>query len=88
MFIAARMVVTQNVKGMNSYTPGLPAHPGVELAQYLDQSPYKARILEILAEAHSWLCKENEDSIKPTLAERGWLAAFNLQPDDPFPERK
>lgn len=47
-----------------------------------------SKVLEVLKEAHEWLCKENEEKVRKTLEERGWLASFDLQPDVPFPERK
>ena len=46
------------------------------------------QVLEVLKEAHGWLCKENEAEVRKTLGSRGWLSAFDLQPDVPFPERK
>lgn len=46
------------------------------------------KVLEVLKEAHDWLCKENEPEVRKTLEKRGWLAAYDLQPDVPFPERK
>lgn len=45
------------------------------------------KVLEVLKEAHEWLCKENAPEVRKTLEQRGWLAAFDLQPDVPFPER-
>lgn len=45
------------------------------------------KVLEVLKEAHEWLCKENEPVVRKTLEERGWTAAYFLQPDVPFPER-
>lgn len=45
------------------------------------------QVLEVLKEAHEWLCKENELAIRNTLEERGWMAAYNLQPDVPYPQR-
>lgn len=46
------------------------------------------KVLDVLKEAHDWLCKENEPEVRKTLERRGWLAAYDLQPDVPFPERK
>lgn len=46
------------------------------------------QVLEVLKEAHDWLCQENEAEVRKTLEERGWLASYDLQPDVPFPERK
>jgi hypothetical protein len=66
----------------------MPAAPGIDLSPFLQNSPHKDRILEILAEAHSWLCKENAEAVSATLEERGWMSSFSLQPDVPFPERK
>lgn len=45
------------------------------------------QVLEVIKEAHEWLCEENEQEVRKTLEQRGWLAAFDLQPDVPFPER-
>lgn len=45
------------------------------------------QVLEVLKEAHEWLCKENEPAVRKTLEERGWNAAYDLQPDVPYPER-
>lgn len=49
---------------------------------------YFMQVLEVLKEAHEWLCKENEAEVRKTLGSRGWLSAFDLQPDVPYPERK
>ena len=46
------------------------------------------QVLKVLKEAHEWLCKENEAEVRKNLESRGWLSAFDLQPDVPFPERK
>lgn len=45
------------------------------------------KVLEVLKEAHEWLCKANEPEVRKTLEQRGWLASFDLQADVPFPER-
>lgn len=50
-------------------------------------SRFVLQVLEVLKEAHEWLCKENESAVRKTLEERGWNAAYDLQPDVPFPER-
>lgn len=46
------------------------------------------KVLDVLKETHSWLCKENESEVRKTLEQRGWMASFDLQPDVPFPERR
>lgn len=69
-------------------------HLSVSLNGVLNASAIPARslhvgqVLEVLKEAHEWLCKENEAEVRKTLGSRGWLSAFDLQPDVPFPERK
>mmetsp|Transcript_4313 Transcript_4313/g.6578 ORF Transcript_4313/g.6578 Transcript_4313/m.6578 type:complete len:105 (+) Transcript_4313:206-520(+) len=78
----------QNLSLMNQYVPGMPADPKIDLSLYLEASPHKEKVLMILKEAHEWFCKENEEKMESKLEERGWLAAFDLQPDVPYPERK
>ncbi|KAG5188103.1 aldo/keto reductase [Tribonema minus] len=76
-----------NLASMNSYVPGMPAAPGVDVSPYLDASPHKARILEVLAEAHEWLSDAGEAVITPQLEECGWLSSYSLQPQWPWPEK-
>lgn len=45
------------------------------------------QVLEVLEEAHEWLCHKNEGAVRAAIEERGWQSAFDLQPDVPFPER-
>ena len=44
------------------------------------------QVLKILKETHEWLRKDNEAEVRKTLESRGWLAAFDLQTDVPYPE--
>lgn len=45
------------------------------------------QVLMVLKEAHEWLRKDNEVEMRRTLESRGWLSAFDLQADVPYPER-
>ncbi|CAM9698797.1 unnamed protein product [Laminaria digitata] len=79
----------ESIDAWCSFTPGYPYRPDVDMEPHIpDSCPNKAKVLEVLKEAHEWLCKENEAEVRKTLGSRGWLSAFDLQPDVPYPERK
>eukprot|EP00752_Nemacystus_decipiens_P010284 g9164.t1 len=79
----------ENIDAFNSFTPGYPYRADVDMDEFIpDTCPNKPKVLAILKETHDWLCKENEAEVRKTLEQRGWLAAFDLQPNVPFPERK
>lgn len=70
------------------WTPGLSYDPDEDVEAYLVGYPKRERLLEILAEAHSWFGKANQESLPQEVKEsKGFLPAYNLQPDVPFPER-
>ncbi|CAN0129443.1 unnamed protein product [Scytosiphon promiscuus] len=78
-----------NLEAFNSFTPGYPYRPDVDMAQFIpDTCPNKTKVLNILKETHEWLCRDNEAEVRKTLEQRGWLASFDLQPDVPYPERQ
>eukprot|EP00904_Undaria_pinnatifida_P010039 jgi/Undpi1/6165/HiC_scaffold_20.g08649.m1 len=79
----------ENIAAWNKFTPGYPYRPDVDIEPHIpDSCPNKTKVLKVLKEAHEWLCKENEAEVRKNLESRGWLSAFDLQPDVPFPERK
>ncbi|CAN0318645.1 unnamed protein product [Ectocarpus sp. 6 AP-2014] len=78
----------ENVNAFNRFTPGYPYRPDMDMEEHIpDSCPNKAKVLEILKETHEWLCEDNEAEVRQTLEQRGWLPAFDLQPNVPFPER-
>eukprot|EP00904_Undaria_pinnatifida_P010038 jgi/Undpi1/6164/HiC_scaffold_20.g08648.m1 len=77
----------ENMAAWDTSTPGYPYRPDVDMGPHIpDSCPNKAKVLKILKETHEWLRKDNEAEVRKTLESRGWLAAFDLQTDVPYPE--
>jgi hypothetical protein len=72
------------------WTPGLPYDPS---GPHLDLTPFlpahrAERLLCILREASYWFGKETTEKVELDPREKeGWVDAYDLQPDVPFPER-
>jgi len=64
------------------YVPGNSFEEGVDLLPSLQQCPDPDRVLQALRRAHNIL-KKGSDFIVP----EDWKAAYDLQPQKPFPER-
>mmetsp|Transcript_13604 Transcript_13604/g.17735 ORF Transcript_13604/g.17735 Transcript_13604/m.17735 type:complete len:534 (+) Transcript_13604:49-1650(+) len=78
----------ENWKALSfNWVPGCGFREGFDYAPYVKESPFAERIPQILAEVHEWLKEESIEGMKEFRAEKGWVAAYDLQPDTPFPEK-
>ena len=72
------------------WTPGLPYDPSgphLDLTSFLPAHRAE-RLLCILREASYWFGKETAEKVELDPREKeGWVDAYDLQPDVPFPER-
>lgn len=76
------------------WAPGLSYRPEREgqIAAVLSSHPRRNEVLAAIKEAHHWLhsggCLLRGESPQNISDHSGWLSAYSLQPDVPFPERK